>query len=617
MPDLFISYAREDRDTALALAQVLQAEGIDVWWDRELTGGGDFAAEIERHLRASPVAIVLWSAASVLSDFVRDESSRARDMGKLLPVRIAEVELPLGFGTLHTLDLLGWDGDADDEACRALVAQVRQRLAAAGPRDGPASDAARPTTRAQLASETTLGQRRRQRRLMLALGLVGASGLAGLGAFGWLRFNQREAIAHLGRALEDHFAIPPRLERAQSGYANALALDDALAPAHYFLAHLYAQLMLRGSPPPSGEVLEALRADARQHFQRALDHAERLDGAQRVVARSQLAQLSLTDAAPAITRPAPSGEAAPGTTPAPDDGDAPPVPIDAPEPVRPPATVGGTPPVPGTSAGSPLDSAGRPVAPGEPAPSSGPPDADRQRTRLPRVPAPAAVAEAARSRSEGLFSADREARLAASTALTIDPAAAAEALPSAVALARRALATAPQAESTAQGITSTLALLERASPASLRAVQPALRALLGELAASPLAGAQREAALRLSAALQRSFTRRPVAYLQIARESQRPIAERLAQRLADAGYATPGIELTGEARAPARPSLRIQGASDPDLARWCQRALEEAAGAPAESAVLRRAQPPTDTYELWLDKTLCAPGGRQLPGCAS
>ena len=66
MPDLFISYAREDRDTALALAQAFQRLHIDVWWDRELTGGGDFATEIERNLRAAPVVIVLWSAASVL-----------------------------------------------------------------------------------------------------------------------------------------------------------------------------------------------------------------------------------------------------------------------------------------------------------------------------------------------------------------------------------------------------------------------------------------------------------------------------------------------------------------------------------------------------------------------
>jgi hypothetical protein len=569
MPDLFISYAREDRDTALALAQVLQAQGIDVWWDRELTGGGDFAAEIERNLRAARVAVVLWSPASVGSDFVRDESSRARDLRKLLPVRIADVELPLGFGTLHTLDLLAWDGDPDADACQALVHQVRQRLAQAGAATG--SDSAGRSTPGLPAGETTLGLRRRRRRLVLGLGVGGAAALAGLGAWGWQRFNQREAIAHLGRAIEDHFATPPRLESAQSEYANAIALDDALAPAHYFLAQLYAQLMLRGNPPPGAEVLEAWRADARGHFQRALDHADRLDGAQRVVARTQLALLSQADAAPAVDRAVAAVDAGPGE-----------------------------PPTPGPAAPPPVDGK---------APAAE--DAERIRARLPRVPAPAAAAQAARSRSDALFGDDREARLAAATTLTLDPSAAAESLPAAVQLARHALATAPQAEATAQGLATTLALLERASPASLRGVQQPLRELLAQLRDTPNAAA----AERLSAALQRSFTRRPVAYLQIAHERQRPVAEALARRLADAGYATPGIELTGEARAPSRPSLRTQGGSDPDLARWCQRALEEATGAPAEAVSLRRAQPATDTYELWFDKALCAPGGRAAAGC--
>lgn len=600
MPDLFISYAREDRDTALALAQAMQARGIDVWWDRALTGGGDFASEIERNLRASPLAMVLWSAASVLSDFVRDESSRARDMQKLLPVRISEVELPLGFGTLHTLDLLHWDGDPEDEAFQALLLQVRQRLAQAGPRDTRADEAARLANLARLAGEDTLGSRRRRRRLVLLMGLGASAGLAGLGGFGWLRFNHREAVAHLGQALEDHFASPPRLESAQSEYAAALELDDALAPAHYFLAHLYAQLMLRGDPPPAGEVLDALRADARRHFQQALDHADLLDGAQRVVARNQLALLGQVDAAPAVSRAASdlalasAGEAMPDR----------PVPVDT-----------GTGPAGGGGAGA--APGGAPPAPAPTDTASPTPTPERVQTRLPRVQAPAVVAQAARSRSEALFSADRDSRLAATTSLTLDPAAAAEALPSAIAQARRALHDAPQAEATKLGLASTLALLERASPASLREVQPALRGLLAELAASPLAATQSGAATRLSAALQRSFTRRPVAYLQIARESQRPLAEALARRLAEAGYVTPGIELTGEARAPDKPSVRAQGASDPDLARWCQRALEEATGAPAELVVLRRAQPGTDTYELWFDKGLCAAGGRTRPGCGT
>jgi hypothetical protein len=606
MTDLFISYAREDRDTAHALAEALQRHGIDAWWDRELTGGGDFAHEIEQHLRAAPVAVVLWSAASVRSDFVRDESSRARDMHKLLPVRIAPVDLPLGFGTLHTLELLDWDGDPQDPACLAVVAQARQRLAQAG------ASPERPQPAAPAPAENSLGLRRRRRRLLLGAGVVGGAAVAGLGAFTWRHYLQREALDHLGRGLAEHFADPPRLERAQSEYASALDLDGGLALAHYFLAHLYAQLMLRGSPPPTGELLDALRADARNHFQQALAHAERLDGAQRVIARGQLALLSQEDAAPALSRPAPT-----------DDVTAPPPP--APPP---PATNGdGSSVATRPTAGAGTGTTGPSVAagPGERASSplaTASPATGETGVAARRVMAAPAVAPAARGRGEALFATDRDNRLAATTSLTLDPAAAAESLPTAIGVARRGLRDtpradgSPEAEALRQGLANTLALAERASPSTLRSQAAPLRALLSELAASPFGAAQRAATGRLEAALQQSAARRPVAYLQIAHEAQRPVAQALARRLEQAGYVTPGIELTGPERAPSRPSVRVQGTSDPDLARWCQRALAEAANAPAELVVLRRAQPSTDTFELWFDKALCAPGGRRVDTCA-
>jgi tetratricopeptide (TPR) repeat protein len=251
-------------------------------------------------------------------------------MQKLLPVRISPVELPLGFGTLHTLDLLEWDGDAEDDACQAIVEQVRQRLTQAGTRERGSSEDER-LRLARLASEDTLGHRRQRRRLLLALGVAGAAGVGALGWVGWQRFNHHEALVHLVQALDGHFANPPRLESAQSEYARALELDDDLAPAHYFLAHLYAQLMLRGSPPPSGDVLEALRADARGHFQQALAHGEQLDGAQRVIANNQLALLSQADATTAVTRPVPSTTVG--------DAGVPPVRIDPSVPPAPPVTV--------------------------------------------------------------------------------------------------------------------------------------------------------------------------------------------------------------------------------------------------------------------------------------
>ena len=126
-PDVFVSYARKNRPVAEQLAEGLSASGLQVWWDSELSAGSEFASVIETKLQGAAVVIVLWSADSVRSAFVRDESSRALKHDKLLPVRIEEIELPLGFGQLHTLDLLDWDGDADDEAFEKLLLEVRRR----------------------------------------------------------------------------------------------------------------------------------------------------------------------------------------------------------------------------------------------------------------------------------------------------------------------------------------------------------------------------------------------------------------------------------------------------------------------------------------------------------
>ena len=42
MSDVFISYSRDDKDHARALADVLSAQGWSVWWDQEILGGARF-----------------------------------------------------------------------------------------------------------------------------------------------------------------------------------------------------------------------------------------------------------------------------------------------------------------------------------------------------------------------------------------------------------------------------------------------------------------------------------------------------------------------------------------------------------------------------------------------
>jgi TolB-like protein len=121
MADIFISYVSEDHARAGQLARALEANGHSVWWDRDLHGGADFAAEIERQLAVARAVIVLWSSRSRDSQWVRDEASYARDAGKLVPVTLDRSPSPLGFRQLQAIDLSAWKGDAGDAAVARLV----------------------------------------------------------------------------------------------------------------------------------------------------------------------------------------------------------------------------------------------------------------------------------------------------------------------------------------------------------------------------------------------------------------------------------------------------------------------------------------------------------------
>jgi pimeloyl-ACP methyl ester carboxylesterase len=113
MADVFISYARTDRDAAAALAAWLEAQGCSVWWDSSLAGGENFSRRIEQELAAAAAVVVLWSQAASGSDWVRDEAAAAKAAGKLVPASIDGASPPLGFQGLHTIPLAGWhSGDA-------------------------------------------------------------------------------------------------------------------------------------------------------------------------------------------------------------------------------------------------------------------------------------------------------------------------------------------------------------------------------------------------------------------------------------------------------------------------------------------------------------------------
>jgi hypothetical protein len=128
MADVFISYASEDRNRVRPLAEALQARGFNVWWDRSLAAGQDYTAIIERELKSAKAVIVVWTQSSANSTFVRDEAGRARDEGRLIPVLLDRVNIPLGFGAFQAEDFTRWNSGANAPQMQILEEALKAKI---------------------------------------------------------------------------------------------------------------------------------------------------------------------------------------------------------------------------------------------------------------------------------------------------------------------------------------------------------------------------------------------------------------------------------------------------------------------------------------------------------
>lgn len=124
MADIFISYAREDRDWVSRLAETFVAEGYSVWWDFDLLVGKRYRETIEAELQQCKATVVVWSQHSIKSDFVRDEAEEGRQRNVLLPVLKESIRPPAGFRQLQTADLSGWTGELSHTEFRRMMKGV-------------------------------------------------------------------------------------------------------------------------------------------------------------------------------------------------------------------------------------------------------------------------------------------------------------------------------------------------------------------------------------------------------------------------------------------------------------------------------------------------------------
>ena len=432
------------------------------------------------------------------------------------------------------------------------------------------------------------------------LAVLLAAAIGGAAYVGQDLFLDRAAQHHLERARMAHFAATPDLDQARTEYILTLQARPEFGTAHYYLGHL---------------LLRTREFDAaRAHFAAALRDHEGLPASLRPDAMRLLAGLNDDGEPIALQRTIDS--LAIGVADAASAIETLEIPIEptAAGPVAVAVKAGKVNKVDIVIAAAAAERAT--LAAQRPAPS---PDflfADGSQaiaTLALRVPASSDVQREVDSQLEALYAGDSHLRLNAASRLAIAPDLNSDAVPGAVERAESSVLQHRSTPAVAEATQVTLGLLQSASPLTLALNRQAILRLVD--AAGALGPDARQAAEQVQqrvAAI--TSVPRPVVYIQIASEAQRPVALQLAARLTQEGWITPELELVSE-RAPARTEVRSQGSSHQGLARWMRRLASETTGQIADLSNLRRATPNGDVYEVWLDKDLCVAPTRLVPGC--
>jgi hypothetical protein len=113
---------------ARRVADALEIQGYDVFWDAEIPPGEKFDSYIFSQLEQSDAVVVLWSTHSIASDYVKEEADYAKTNSVLVPLRIDNTGLPFGFARIQTTDLFEWQGSIQDPEWRLVVEAIESSI---------------------------------------------------------------------------------------------------------------------------------------------------------------------------------------------------------------------------------------------------------------------------------------------------------------------------------------------------------------------------------------------------------------------------------------------------------------------------------------------------------
>jgi hypothetical protein len=217
MSDVFISYSHKDTDFVRDLVKPLQAEGFSVWWDHTIPPGKTWDDVIARGIREARACIIVWSQNSVISDWVKEEATLAKESGKYLPIQIGADLPPMGFRRFQAADLRGWNGNAQDPQWRLLMTEITNLV---GSKDAPPAPEPLPAVPADPLPPTLhVAAAHAGSTRLIAGSAVGIAIVVG-GVVGW-GFWHASRVAAAGAAVPAAIVAPAPVEQAPATQAPA------------------------------------------------------------------------------------------------------------------------------------------------------------------------------------------------------------------------------------------------------------------------------------------------------------------------------------------------------------------------------------------------------------
>ncbi len=131
MAGVFLSYARFDSELSERIIAGLRSLDVECWWDRDMPGV-DWPREIERQIDTMSALVVVWTAASKDSKYVRAEAIPAFDREKLINIMVGVHEPPLPFNLYNGFQLDGWTGREPHENWTRFVRTLEAKLVKTG-----------------------------------------------------------------------------------------------------------------------------------------------------------------------------------------------------------------------------------------------------------------------------------------------------------------------------------------------------------------------------------------------------------------------------------------------------------------------------------------------------